>query len=83
MKYKSVNELKVGMEVTTEELEDILDTYIVLEDSHLVPRSKTFGTTYKGKIKQISKSMIHPSKNGDVLVFNDSIKRDIYNCNEY
>lgn len=83
MKYKSVDELKIGMEVTTEELEDILDTYIILEDSHLVPRSETFGTTYKGKIKKVSKNMLHPSKNGDVLVFNDSIERDIYHCNEY
>lgn len=83
MKYKSVDELKIGIEVTTEELEDILDTYIILENSHLVPRSETFGTTYKGKIKQISKNMLHPSKNGDVLVFNDSIEKDIYHCNEY
>lgn len=83
MKYKSVNELKVGMEVTTEELEDILDTYIILEDSHLVPRSETFGTTYKGKIKKYPKTCYTHQKNGDVLVFNDSIEKDIYNCNEY
>lgn len=83
MKYKSIDELKVGMEVTSEELEDILDTYIVLENSHLVPKSTTFGTTYKGKIKKVSKSMIHPSKNGDVLIFNDSIERQEYCCYEY
>ena len=82
MKYKSVDELKIGMEVTAEELSNILDTYIILEDSQLIPK-EPFGTTYKGKIKKVSKSMIHPSKNGDVLIFNDSIERQEYCCYEY
>ena len=43
-KKLSVDDISIGMRVTANQLSDILDTYIILTDVHLVKNSLGIGT---------------------------------------
>lgn len=73
----TADKLKIGMEVLDSELDNILDTYIILGDVKLVDISP-IEKAYQGKIVAISNKLIHPSKEGQTLVFNDSFSRQEY-----
>lgn len=73
----SIKDLNVGMKVTAEQLSDILDTYIILTDVHLVKNSLGIGT-FEGIIDKISPNEIRLTKPHSTLIYNDSFEREEY-----
>lgn len=71
MKYENINQLSIGMKVKVSDLDNILDTYIILDNLKIIP-DKTYGVTYEGTIKAISKEPIHRKKETQTIVFNSS-----------
>lgn len=73
----SLDDLSVGMTVTSNQLSDILDTYIILRDVHLIKDCLGIGT-FEGIIDAISKSEIRLTKPNSTLIYNDSFEREDY-----
>lgn len=76
-KKLSLDDLSIGMTVTSSQLSDILDTYIILKDVHLVKNCLGIGT-FEGIIDAISKSEIRLTKPNSTLIYNDSFEREDY-----
>lgn len=74
-KKLSIKDLSIGMKVTAEQLSDILDTYIILTDVHLVKNSLGIGT-FEGIIDKISQNEIRLTKPHSTLIYNDSYDRE-------
>lgn len=81
MKYKSVDELKIGMKVTEGQIEDILDTYIILDNAKII-KDGEFNHCWEGVISAISKEKIYATRGDQVLIFNDSFPRQENCCYE-
>lgn len=71
MKYENINQLSIGMKVKVSDLDNILDTYIILDNLKIIP-DKTYGVTYEGTIEAISKEPIRRKKETQTIVFNNS-----------
>lgn len=80
MKYLTLDDLKIGMKVKASQLSDILDTYIVLTDVHLVKDELGIGT-FEGIIDNISDHLVRMTKPNSALIYNDSYERE--DCCEY
>ena len=76
-KKYTLNELHIGMRVKADQLSNILDTYIVLTDAHLVKNNIGIGT-FEGTIDAISKDEIQLEKPNSTIIYNDSYERDEY-----
>ena len=76
-KKLSINDLSIGMKVKANQLSDILDTYIILRDVHLVKNSLGIGT-FEGIIDKISKNEIRLTKPHSTLIYNDSFEKEDY-----
>ena len=76
-KQLSVDDISIGMRVTANQLSDILDTYIILTDVHLVKNSLGIGT-FEGIIDKISKKEIRLTKPHSTLIYNDSFEKEDY-----
>ena len=79
-KKLTLDDLSVGMKVKASQLSEILDTYIILTDVHLVKNALGIGT-FEGNIDSISKKMIRLTKPNSTLIYNDSYERE--DCCEY
>lgn len=79
-KKLTLNDIKLGMNVKASQLSDILDTYIILTNVHLVKDALGIGT-FEGTIDSISKKMIRLTKPNSTLIYNDSYERE--DCCEY
>lgn len=77
MKKIKPNELKfwLGKRVNTKQLEDILDTYIILTDAKLV-KNDFCNSSMEGVIDVFSTESIRLTKENSVLIFYDSFERD-------
>lgn len=76
-KKLSIKDLNIGMKVTTDQLSDILDTYIILTDVHLVKNNLGIGT-FEGIIDKVSQNEIRLTKPHSTLIYNDSFEREDY-----
>jgi hypothetical protein len=74
------NDLTIGMIVKASQLSEILDTYIVLTDVHLVKDNFGIGT-FEGTVDSISNELIRMTKPNSILIYNDSYERET--CCEY
>jgi hypothetical protein len=74
------NDLTIGMIVKASQLSEILDTYIVLTDVHLVKDNFGIGT-FEGNVDSISNELIRMTKPNSILIYNDSYERET--CCEY
>jgi hypothetical protein len=74
------NDLTIGMIVKASQLSEILDTYIVLTDVHLVKDNFGIGT-FEGTVDSISNELIRMTKPNSTLVYNDSYDKE--GCCEY
>lgn len=79
-KKYTLSDLKVGMKVKASQLSEILDTYIVLTDVHLVKNTLGIGT-FEGTVDSISTKLIRLTKPNSTLIYNDSYERE--DCCEY
>lgn len=73
----SIDDISIGMRVTADQLSDILDTYIILTDVHLVKNCLGIGT-FEGTIDKISENEIRLTKPHSTLIYNDSFEREDY-----
>lgn len=76
----ALQDLHKGMRVRTDQLSDILDTYIILTDVHLIKNTLGIGV-FEGTIDNISKNKLQLTKSQSTLVYNDSFERE--DCCEY
>lgn len=76
----ALSDLSIGMKVKASQLSEILDTYIILTDVHLVKNSLGIGT-FEGTIDSISTELIRMTKPNSTLIYNDSYERE--DCCEY
>ena len=76
-KKLKLEDLHKGMEVNTEQLSDILDTYIILKDVHLVKNNLGIGS-FEGTIDDISTQKLRLTKPNSTLVYNDSYSHEPY-----
>lgn len=76
-KMYTIDEIKYGMKVKASQLSNILDTYIILTDVHLVKNKIGIGT-FEGIIDCISREPIRLTKPNSTLVYNDSYEREGY-----
>lgn len=76
-KMYTIDEIRKGMKVKVSQLSNILDTYIILTDVHLVKNNIGIGT-FEGTIDCISSEPIRLTKPNSTLVYNDSYERDGY-----
>jgi hypothetical protein len=74
------NDLTIGIKVKASQLSDILDTYIILTNVHLVRDNFGIGT-FEGTIDNISDELITLTKPNSILIYNDSYERET--CCEY
>lgn len=77
--YLKYEDLKVGMEVTSKELERIYDTYIVLSNAKLLQEKRY--CTMKGTIKEFGKDVLCAVEEDEVLVYYSSLEameNDLY-----
>lgn len=72
-----LEDLHKGMEVNTEQLSDILDTYIILKDVHLIKNNLGIGS-FEGTIDDISTQKLRLTKPNSILVYNDSYSHEPY-----
>ena len=79
-KKLTINDLSIGMKVKASQLSEILDTYIILTDVHLVKNTLGIGT-FEGIVDNISKQKLKLTKPNSTLIFNDSYERE--DCCEY
>lgn len=79
-KKLTINDLSIGMKVKASQLSEILDTYIILTDVHLVKNALGIGT-FEGIVDNISKQKLKLTKPNSTLIFNDSYERE--DCCEY
>ncbi|MDE6750512.1 MAG: hypothetical protein K2K21_15850 [Lachnospiraceae bacterium] len=73
----SLDDLSIGMSVTSSQLSEILDTYIILKDVYLVKNRLGIGT-FEGIVDAISKPEIRLTKPNSTLIYNDSFERENY-----
>lgn len=73
----SLDDLSIGMSITSSQLSEILDTYIILKDVHLVKNGLGIGT-FEGIVDAISKTEIRLTKPNSTLIYNDSFERKNY-----
>jgi hypothetical protein len=66
-----------GKIVRASQLSDILDTYIILTDVHLVKNEFGVGT-FEGVLDTISKSEVKLTKPHSTLIYNDSYEQEGY-----
>lgn len=71
----SINDISIGMKVTADQLSEILDTYIILTDVHLIKDSLGIGT-FEGIIDKISQQEIRITKPHSTIIYNDSYDRE-------
>lgn len=76
----TLSDLSIGMKVKASQLSEILDTYIILTDVHLVKNPLGIGT-FEGIIDSISTELIRMTKPNSTLIYNDSYERE--DCCEY
>lgn len=79
-KKLTLDDLKIGMKVKESQLSDILDTYIILTDVHLVKNEIGVGT-FEGIVDSISNHLIRMTKPNSTLVYNNPYERE--DCCEY
>ena len=79
-KKLTIDDLSIGMKVKASQLSEILDTYIILTDVHLVKNTLGIGT-FEGIVDNISKQKLRLTKPNSTLIFNDSYERE--DCCEY
>lgn len=79
-KKYTLNELHKGMKVNAEQLSEILDTYIILTDAHLIKDDIGIGV-FEGVVDTISEEFVQLRKPNSTLIFNDSYERE--ECCEY
>lgn len=65
----------IGQRVNAEQLDDILDTYIILTDIRKV-RNKIGVCNIEGTIDEFSKEPIRLTKNNSTIVYNDSFEAE-------
>lgn len=71
--YLKLEDLKVGMEVTSIQLDKIYDTYIILSGIKLYEyKNREF--TWKGIISKINKEQLCASEENEVLIYNSSLR---------
>lgn len=71
----SINDISIGMKVTADQLSEMLDTYIILTDVHLIKDSLGIGT-FEGIIDKISQHEIRITKPHSTIIYNDSYDRE-------
>lgn len=71
----SINDISIGMKVTADQLSEILDTYIILTDVHLIKDSRGIGT-FEDIIDKISQHEIRITKPHSTIIYNDSYDRE-------
>lgn len=81
-KKLTINELEAyrGKRVRASQLDNILDTYIVLTDVKLVKNRLGIGT-FEGVVDAISKKCLKLTKPNSTLIYNDSYDKE--GCCEY
>lgn len=72
-----LDDLSIGISVTSGQLSEILDTHIILEDVHLVKNGLGIDT-FEGIVDAISKTEIRLTKPNSTLIYNDSFERENY-----
>lgn len=74
-KKLTLDDLKIGMKVKASQLSDILDTYIILTDVHLVKNGIGVGT-FEGIVDSISNHLIRLTKPNSTLIYNNPYERE-------
>ena len=83
-KCLTINDLQSyrGKRVTTRQLKDILDMYIILTDVKII-KNMTGSSTVEGILDSYSDTYIELSKPNSTLVYNNSLEREKYCEYEY
>ena len=83
-KRLTINDLQSyrGKRVTTRQLKDILDMYIILTDVKII-KNMTGSSTVEGILDSYSDTYIELSKPNSTLVYNNSLEREKYCEYEY
>lgn len=78
LKILKPEDVKIGMRVKSRQLENVLDTYILLTDVKLL-KNRIGMTTLDGIVSAISKEPIRITQENSVLIYHDSYERE-ENC---
>ena len=71
-----LGDIKVGMRVKSEQLSEILDTYIILSNVKLVKNRIGIGD-WEGTISAVSKEPISITQENSVLIYHDYLDGEI------